>query len=82
MLVLFNTINNYYFQNKGKIILFNSIDEANNFAFNFFQYAIQRMVNENPIGIPAVMTNESHTIIKEVDFDLSKVETININELS
>ena len=81
MLVIFDPQHNYYFQTKEKIILFNSMEKVEWFVDNFYQYALQRCAGEDPFSIPKVMASRSNIIIKLIDFDTSKVKTINFDEL-
>lgn len=65
-----------YFHNKGRIILFESQQEAQYFLELFSQYSMQMLAQEgNPIKImqvPIVLQNECRII--PVDFDIEKVE--------
>lgn len=74
-----------YFHNKGRIILFESQQEAQYFLELFSQYSMQRLAQEgNPMKImqvPIVLQNECNII--PVNFDIEKVEcgTILASEL-
>lgn len=81
MLVIFDPQHNYYFQTKEKIILFNSIEKVEWFVNNFYQYALKKCIGEDPFSIPKVMASQNNIIIKKIDFDTSKVKTINFDEL-
>lgn len=81
MLVIYNSFKNYYFRAKGKVIVFDAVEKAEWFKENFYQYAIQRMAQENIFGVPEVMQAEQSTSVIQLDFDTSKVETINFDEL-
>lgn len=81
MFVIFEEVRNYYFSQKEKIIVFDSIEKATAFAEGFYQYAFQRAMQENPFLIPKVMQSKSSTSIREANFDFSIVETINFDEL-
>ena len=76
--------NNYYFHNKGKIILFESHQEVQYFLEVFSQYATHRMMAEgNPIGaMQASATIQSKCKIIP-DFDTSKItcDTIMAREI-
>jgi hypothetical protein len=81
MLCIKDLSKNYYFQNKGKIILFENSDDAIYFLQNFMNYAMQRATQENPMLIFEVMGSQNTIKIIESDFDLDKVETIIYQEL-
>lgn len=74
-----------YFHNKGRIILFESQQEAQYFLELFSQYSMQMLAQEgNPMKImrvPIILQNECRII--PVDFDIEKVEcgTVLANEL-
>lgn len=65
-----------YFHNKGRIILFESQQEAQYFLELFSQYSMQMLAQEgNPMKImrvPIILQNECRII--PVDFDIEKVE--------
>lgn len=65
-----------YFHNKGRIILFESQQEAQYFLELFSQYSMQMLAQEgNPMKImqvPIILQNECR--ITSVDFDIEKVE--------
>lgn len=82
MLVIYDSRQQYYFQNKERIITFNDPEKAIWFVDNFFQYALQRCGQEDPFSIPVVMMARNAIEIKEVDFDLSKVKIIDFDELT
>lgn len=60
--------NGAYFHEKGKVILFDTPDEAQSFATMFFQYALGRAAQENGVfGVPAVAMAQTATSIEEWD---------------
>lgn len=65
-----------YFHNKGRIILFESQQEAQYFLELFSQYSMQRLAQDgNPMKImqvPIILQNECRII--PVDFDIEKVK--------
>lgn len=65
-----------YFHNKGRIILFESEQEAQYFLELFSQYSMQMLAqNDNPMRVmqvPIILQNECR--ITPVDFDIEKVE--------
>ena len=68
--------NREYFHKDGKIILFETPEEANEFLNYFIHYAIQRLHNEGRVAeamsAPMVITQQSRLI--PVDFDINTVE--------
>lgn len=74
-----------YFHNKGRIILFESQQEAQYFLELFSQYSMQRLAQEsNPmeaIQVPMILQRECKTI--PVDFNINTIEcgTILASEL-
>lgn len=76
--------NNYYYHNKGRIILFETQDEIQYFLELFSQYSTQRLMAEgNPIGAmqASMVIQSNYKIIP--DFDTTKVTcgTITMREL-
>ena len=66
-----------YFHNKGRIILYESPDQAMRFIQAFINYAMNRLAQEGKnqmelMTAPITIQNNSH--IMEVDFDIDKVE--------
>lgn len=65
-----------YFHNKGRIILFESQQEANNFMQMFMNYSMNRLGQEGRVEetmrVPIVVMHECK--ILPVDFDIDKVE--------
>lgn len=69
--------NGAYYHNKGRIILFESEQEAQNFINMFIQYSTERLLNENgnpldSMKAPMMIMNKSQII--PVDFDIDTVE--------
>ena len=69
--------NGAYYHNKGRIILFESEQEAQNFINMFIQYSTERFMHEsgNPLDsmkAPMMIMNESQII--PVNFDIDTVE--------
>ena len=64
-----------YFHKNGKIILFETPEEANEFLNYFIRYAIQRLHNEGRVAeamsAPMVITQQSR--LTPVDFDINTV---------
>lgn len=65
-----------YFHNKGRIILYESQQEAQNFMQMFINYSMGELGKQNRIGevmqVPIVVTRECKII--PVDFDINTVE--------
>lgn len=67
MLYVIKDSQGYYFHNQGRIILFETPDQANRYLQEFVQYAAARG------GIfPLTVMSNSH--IMPVDFDINNVE--------
>lgn len=69
--------NGTYFHNKGRIILYETPDQATRFIEAFIHYTMNRLAQEgaNQIEImTAPMTIQSQSQIMEVDFDIDNVE--------
>lgn len=67
--------NGAYYHNKGKIILFESQQEAEKFINMFIQYSTQTLFRINPmdaVGASMVIMNESKII--PVDFNIDTIE--------
>ena len=68
--------NREYFSKDGKIILFETPEEANEFLNCLIHYAIQRLQSEGRIGeamsAPMVITQQSR--LTPVNFDIHTVE--------
>ena len=76
--------NGYYFHKKGKIILFNSADEAQYMLNGLLQYSINRKMQEeqDPFGIMTVQQTISQFALIERDFkEEPECGTINFSEL-
>lgn len=65
-----------YFHNKGRIILFESQQEAQYFLELFSQYSMQRLAQDGQVmavmQVPIILQNECR--VTSVDFDIEKVE--------
>lgn len=67
--------NGVYYHNKGRIILFELEQEAQNFINLFIQYSTERLMHKNPIeGMKASMVIVNESQIIPVNFDINKVE--------
>lgn len=75
MLLTIQRTNGTYFHNKGRIILFETEREANQFIEKFTQYAVNRLMHEQrsqeAMNAPIVILSESN--ITPVDFDIRSV---------
>lgn len=64
-----------YFHNKGRIILFESQDEAQNFMSMFVQYSIGQLMQDGRIHeIMQAQVIPTQCKISKVDFDVEKVK--------
>ena len=71
-----------YFHKQGNIIIFEDPNQAASFADLFFQYAMQRMLEEQgPFSIPQVMQKRAAAAVIPVDFDISSCKTIMFSEI-
>ena len=74
-----------YFHNKGRIILFESQEEAQYFMELFEKYSMHQLAqNGDPMAIMQVpMVLRSECVIKLLDFDLNEIEcgTVMASEL-
>lgn len=65
-----------YFHNKGRIILFESQQEAQYFLELFSQYSMQRLAQDGQVmavmQVPIILQNEC--VITPVNFSIEKVE--------
>lgn len=74
-----------YFHNKGRIILYESEQEARNFLQMFIQYSTNRFAQEGNMDaimqVPIVVMHECE--IKSVDFDIDNIKcgTVLMKEL-
>ena len=77
--------NGYYFHKKGKIILFNSADEAQYMLNGLLQYSINRKMQEqqrDPFAIMEIQQTISQFALIEKDFQSEpECGTINFSEL-
>lgn len=77
MLYVIKHTDGTYFHNKGKIILYETPEQATRFLQEFIQYAISRLIQEgtNPMqAMSSSMIIQSHSRIMEIDFDMNTVE--------
>lgn len=66
-----------YFHNKGKILLYETPEQATRYIEGFINYTMNRLAQEgaNQIEImTAPMTIQSNSVIMEADFDIDNVE--------
>lgn len=74
-----------YFHNKGRIILFNSQEEAQYFMELFEQFSMHQLAQDgDPMAIMKVpMILRSECVIKFLDFDLNEIKcgTVMASEL-
>ncbi len=82
MLVIYDKVKNYYFQYKDQVIVFDDMDKVNWFLNAFYTYAVQRCEQEDPFLIPQVMMSQNNLSIEEPNFDMTKVQIINFNDLT
>lgn len=65
-----------YYHNKGRIILFESQQEAQYFLELFSQYSMQRLAQDGQVmavmQVPIILQNEC--VITPVNFNIEKVE--------
>lgn len=68
--------NREYFHSQGKIIIFETPEEANEFVNAFVRYSIQRLQAEGrgseALTAPMIIMQESNLV--PVDFDINTVE--------
>ncbi len=77
MLYIIKHRNGTYFHNKGRIILYETPDQAARFLQAFIEYAMGKLAQEgaNQFEIMTVpMTIQSQSQIMEIDFDVDNVE--------
>lgn len=76
MLYVIKWSNGLYFHNKGRIILFESINKAKEFINLFIQYSINELQRQNRISEIARVPFEvsTNSTIMDIDFDINKVE--------
>lgn len=71
-----------YFHKQGNIIIFEDPNQAAVFAELFFQYATQRMLEEQgPFAVPQVIKKRAAAAVIPVDFDISSYKTIMFSEI-
>ena len=65
-----------YFHKNGKIILFETSEEANEFLNYFIRYSIQRLHNEGRVAeaMSASMIITQQSRLTPVDFDINTVD--------
>ena len=66
-----------YFHNKGRILLYETPEQAMRYIEGFINYTMNRLAQEgaNQIEImTAPMTIQSNSVIMEADFDIDNVE--------
>lgn len=84
MFVIQDVETGYYFNAKGKIIIFDTEREAAEFLQGFHNYSIKRALSENGFD-PETFFMVEHVMsvlhIVEIDFDISSVTTISVREL-
>lgn len=70
MYVIMDTTSGYYFHKEGKIILFNTVEEAIMFIQMFNQYSTERLLSEQgPEGIFELHSVMTLLTIIEEDFE-------------
>lgn len=77
MLFVIKHSNGTYFHNKGRIILYESPEQATRFLEEFINYAMNRLVREgaNQMEIMTVpMTVQMNSHIMNIDFNIDEVE--------
>lgn len=76
MLYVIKDSEGYYFHNKGRIILYESPEQANRFLEAFIQYAVQRVAQEQGghAAMTVPITIMSNSRLMPVDFDINNVE--------
>ena len=76
MLYVIKCSDGSYFHNKGRIILYESQDQAQVYLQEFIRYAIQRVAQEQgrlaSMTVPTTVISE--TYITPIDFDVDSVE--------
>ena len=64
-----------YFHNKGRIILYESQNQAQKYIEEFIQYAMARVAQGDPMAsMSAPITIMQNSVIMPVDFDIDNVE--------
>ena len=77
MLYVIKHSNGTYFHNKGRIILYESPQQAMRYLKEFIEYSINRLAREGAnqtelITVPINIQTNSH--VMEIDFDIDSVE--------
>ena len=64
-----------YWHNKGRIILYETQNQAQRYIEEFIQYAMARVAQEDPMATFSVpITVMQNSVIVPVDFDIDNVE--------
>lgn len=77
MLYVIKHTDGTYFHNKGRIILYETPEQATRYLQEFIQYAINRLAQEGTNHIElmtAPMIIQGHSRIMEIDFDVNEVK--------
>ena len=77
MLFVIKHSNGAYFHNKGRIILYESPEQATRFLKEFIEYAMNRLAQEGADHMEIMtvpMTVQMNSQIMNVDFDIDEVE--------
>lgn len=76
MLYVIKRTNGAYYHNKGRIILFESVQEAENFINLFIQYSLNRLAAEgDPFEVVgASMKIMQESVVSEIDFDMNGIK--------
>lgn len=77
MLYVIKHADGTYFHNKGKIILYETPNQAARFLEEFTQYAMNNLAQQgcNPMGaMPYLMMFQAQCRIMNIDFDINDVE--------
>lgn len=77
MLYVIKHTDGSYFHNKGKIILYETPEQATRYLQEFIQYAVNRLAQEGVNHMElmtAPMIIQSHSRIMNIDFDIDDVE--------
>lgn len=72
---IIKTRDGQYFHNKGRIILYETQNQAQRYIEEFIQYALTRVAQEDPMKAMSVpITVMQNSVITPVDFDIDNVE--------
>lgn len=77
MLFVIKHSNGTYFHNKGRIILYESPEQATRFLKEFIEYTMNRLVQEGADHMEIMtvpMTVQMNSQIMNIDFDIDEVE--------